>query len=700
VNLARLFRDGEATVCPLLRFRLSPATIFPAKMSVEKHIPNAAFSRYTFPCLQAREKLMRTGAFLRSSLLLFAAACPALLLAQFQQPTDEELKMTADPKAPGAAAVFLNVTETADRDVNFESYYARIKVLTEKGKNLAVVELPYRKHFYKVADIKGRTIHQDGTIIPLTGKPDDLLETKTKGYQSGRKVFTLPNVEVGSILEYYYQIRYSAEYRPSPYWSIQHRYLVHKAHYQCIACGQLTYLTILPTGVAATKDRAGHLILDLEDVPPAPNEEWMPPMGEMLYKAVFYFRFESDPDSFWSRHGIEWSRSADQFIEPSKAFRDTVNGLVSPADSSLVKARKLYEAVQSLDNTDFSREKSEAERKKLKLKEIDHAEDVWTQKSGTRTEIALLYLSMLRAAGLTAYGMRVVDRNQGIFLSKYLEYDQLDDTIIILSIDGKEIVLDPGEKMCPFQTVNWKHSAATGIRQTATGSAIATTPHQGFKANTVQRIAELTLDSHGAIDGHLRFIMTGQVALGWRQKAIRNDESEVKKQFDEWIAEMIPEGVEAHIDHFIALDAPEASLAAVIDVHGSVGTATSKRLLLPGLFFETRGIHPFTGEEKRLTPVDMHYGELVTDDVTYELPPGLAVESTPQEGQISWQSLAVLLIKSKTDPGQVNVTRTYVRSFTFAEIKDYPTLRDFYLRVAAADQQQIVLTAVPAGKGN
>src|ERR1035438_5495067 len=120
---------------------------------------------------------MRTGAFLRSSLLLFAAACPALLLAQFQQPTDEELKMTADPKAPGAAAVFLNVTETADRDVNFESYYARIKVLTEKGKNLAVVELPYRKHFYKVADIKGRTIHQDGTIIPLTGKPDDLLET-------------------------------------------------------------------------------------------------------------------------------------------------------------------------------------------------------------------------------------------------------------------------------------------------------------------------------------------------------------------------------------------------------------------------------------------------------------------------------------------------------------------------------------------
>ena len=91
------------------------------------------------------------------------------------------------------------------------SFYARIKVLQEKGKELATVELPYWRSNYKITDIKARTIHSDGTVIPLTGKPEDLLvvkENRVKATVAGnRKVFTLPSVEVGSILEYTYQIR-------------------------------------------------------------------------------------------------------------------------------------------------------------------------------------------------------------------------------------------------------------------------------------------------------------------------------------------------------------------------------------------------------------------------------------------------------------------------------------------------------------
>ena len=61
--------------------------------------------------------------------LLLAIASPVLLHAQFQEPTQEELKMTADPKAPGAAAVYLNVEEVANDQFHSMSFYARIKVL-------------------------------------------------------------------------------------------------------------------------------------------------------------------------------------------------------------------------------------------------------------------------------------------------------------------------------------------------------------------------------------------------------------------------------------------------------------------------------------------------------------------------------------------------------------------------------------------
>ena len=134
---------------------------------------------------------MRKSVFTHKALLLLAIASPSLLLAQFQQPTDEELKMTADPKAPGAAAVYLYREETTDDNLHFHSYYERIKVLTEKGKELATIHIPYQHGDFKVTDIKGRTIHADGTVIPLTTKPSDLMDIKTKNLQFNQMVFTL-----------------------------------------------------------------------------------------------------------------------------------------------------------------------------------------------------------------------------------------------------------------------------------------------------------------------------------------------------------------------------------------------------------------------------------------------------------------------------------------------------------------------------
>ena len=56
------------------------------------------------------------------------------------------------------------------------------------------------------------------------------------------------------------------------------------------------------------------------------------------------------------------------------------------------------------------------------------------------------------------------------------------------------------------------------------------------------------------------------------------------------------------------------------------------------------------------------------------------------------QGHAVLVIKSQTDAAQVTITRTLARSFTFAGTDDYQKLRDFYEKVAAADQEPLVLT--------
>ena len=674
---------------------------------------------------------MRSAIFVRTLVLFLAIASPAFLRAQFQEPTQEELKMTADPKAPGASAVYLNVEEIDNDPNHYQSFYARIKVLAEKGKELATVEIPYLHGNFKIADIKARTIHSDGTVIPLVGKPEDLLAFKTKdrngeSTQVNRKVFTLPSVEVGSILEYHYQLEYDDNVYSSPTWEVQRPYFVHKAHYLFTpykaflpgaqnvtsiystltdergrVLNHLLWWAKLPPGVTVKNDAGGHYGVDITDIPPTPDEEWMPPIKSFLYKVEFYYKSENSVANFWSAETKLWSKDVDHFAETSKTIKDIVAGLVAPTDSELDKAKKLYVAVQALDNTDYSRKKTESELKQLKIKTAKHAQDTWEQKSGSSEDIALLYLTMLRAAGLNADAMKVVNREQGIFDPTYMNPYQLDDTIVLLNTGGNEIGLDPGEKMCPFKTVSWRHSLASGLRQGAGDKFMATSPGQVYPDNKTVRTGDITLDAQGAITGTLRFVMTGQEALRWRQTSLRNDLDEVKKQFDHSLESQVPEGIEAHLDHFLGLDDPYVNLVAVINVHGNLGSATSKRLLIPGFFFETRGSHPFVNQEKRLEPVDMHYDQQIGDQIVYHLPAGLTVEGTPQDNKVSWPQHAVYATKVVTAQGQVTIARQLSRAFTIAKPEEYQDLRSFYQKIAAADQQQLVLTTAPAApKGN
>jgi len=570
-------------------------------------------------------------------------------------------------------------------------------------------------------------------VIPLVGKPEDLLTFKTtdktgRERQADAKVFTLPSVEVGSILEYYFEVRYGQYALSSPLWEIQQPYFIRKAHYaftpstvflsgRGVAGGtylrdiyvrdehgdradNLIWLPLLPPGVAVKKDPSGRYTVDLADVPPMPNEEWMPPVQDFRYRVLFYYIKAQSINEFWLDEFKRWSKDVDHFAEPSKPIKDAVGGLVAPGDSDLDKAKKLYRAVQALDNTDYSRKKTEAELKQLDMKTAKRAEDTWAQKSGSREDIALLYLAMLRAAGLNANAMKVVDREQGIFDRAHLNVHQLNNTIVILNIAGKEITLDPGEKMCPFQTVSWRHSNAGGFLQGADANSSKMSPAQLYSDNKLSRTGDITIDAKGNATGSLRFTMTGQEALRWRQLALRNDENEVKKQFDHSLEAFVPEGIEAHIDDFMGLDDPDANLIAVIKIHGSLGTATSKRLLLPAFFLETRGTHPFVDQEKRLEPVDMKYGEITGEQITYHLPSGFTIEGAPQDATITWPDHAICVTKSVSSPGQIIVARKLARPFTFVKQDDYKDLHGFYQKVAAADQQQLVLTSSSAPKGN
>jgi transglutaminase-like putative cysteine protease len=652
--------------------------------------------------VSAKVSLLRHRWLRAAMLLTLLAAAASTLHAQFQPPTDEELKMTADPKAPGAAAVYLYREEITNDPDNFHSYYVRIKVLTEKGKELATVRIPYVPGADKITKIEGRTIHADGTVIPLTIKPDDLVDFKTKGYQENSVVFTLPEVDVGSILEYRY--RYSGN-TFAPTWWIQQPYFVHRAHYSFHpnligSFDGVMYAILIGSGEKVVKDKKGYFTLDIADVPPAPDEEWMPPLNTLLWRVEFYYTQVNSAKEFWDGACKKWAEWVRDFTNPSSHLKKAVAEIVAPADTDEQKAAKIYASVQKLENTRFTRTKSEAERKKEKLKDIENAEDVWKQQRGTDDEIALLYVALARAAGLTVWPVQVVNRSRAFFDSTYLSSYQLDDYIVVVELGGKDIYLDPGQKMCPFGSLSWKHAFASGLRLTEKGAVIATVPAISYKESVIQQIAALTVDETGNLKGMVRVVMTGPEALRWRQLALENDEIEVKKQFIELMRDDLPEGVQADFDHFLALDDPSVNLVATVNVSGNLGSATGKHFFLPGLFFETRAKHPFVAQNKRVTPIDLRYPRMEQDEVVYYLPHGYTVENAPQTSDVTWPNHAMLRIASIVKDNSVEVQRSFARNFLLLDPKEYNDLHDFYLKVAAADQQQLVLTRTPVAKGN
>jgi len=305
---------------------------------------------------------------------------------------------------------------------------------------------------------------------------------------------------------------------------------------------------------------------------------------------------------------------------------------------------------------------------------------------------------LARAAGLEAYAVKVADRNRRIFDANLLSLYQLDSLLVVLRIGGKDVFLDPGQKLCPYGQLHWTHLLAGGLQENVKTPIF--TPANLAKDSITAHNADLTLDEHGAVTGTVKILMSGPEALHWRQLGLTDDATEVEKRFNESLKRLLPAGLNSELDHFQGMDTPAANLLAVVKVSGQLGNATGKRLLVPAFFFSTGAHKQFVSEATRTLPIDLHYAEQIVDDVIYHLPAGFTVESAPQPTQLPWPEHAALVTKTTSAPGVIDIKHIFARAFVFLDTKQYPALRDFYQKLATNDQQQLVLASSPTSAGN
>jgi len=712
---------------------------------------------------------MRSHSLLSAGILCLVAAAPLVSRAQFQPIVKEELSMTTDPAAPGASAVYLYREETTDDPHAFRTVYARIKVLTEEGKSAAVVYVDFPKTFVfnalgnnssrmaggfggnstqgsfgaqnsahwgapslnhagedapwdtesyvgkvEIGALDGRVIHSDGTIVPLTGKPSENLKTR-KGPHGTESYFTLPGVEVGSVIEYRYQIRYD-RYLTAPNWQLQAPWFIHKEHFvfkpslQFVPTTQtgtgvtsnalkdshdniLTDLRLqpnLPAGKAITRDALGNYILDLTDVLPIPSEAWAPPLNTSSYGVDFFYTYTPDVKDYWQMQMSFWNKALNNYIEKTATLQNAVKESVSPSDPAVEKAKKLYALVQTIDNLDGSPEGTPLTGSEF----IPHGnvEKVLTSKKGSSNQIAYLYLALIRAAGIQAHAVRIASRSVRAFSAQYMDNVQLDTTLIVLNIDGKEIFVDPGTKMAPFETLHWAHAGAGGVRLDSSNKVVTfITPLQKITDNSTLHVGSLNLTPQGSVSGTLKMAFIGQKAIALRQLGIASGAEAVKQELNRMIAAQVPQGVKTLVDHVAYLDDSGKQLLAIINVSGSLAKNSEGHLVVPRLLFEAQEKNPFPADKVRELPIDMRYPAQEQEQITYVLPAGFTLKENPQDANLRWEENAAYQLRTKVTGDSITDARVLARGFTLLEAKDYQQVREFYQKVVAADQEELVL---------
>jgi transglutaminase-like putative cysteine protease len=636
--------------------------------------------------------------------LFFFVVCFAAPLCHADWPpvSKEELDFKNVPSVPDAPAVVLFHEEIDDDTIHYHQVYYRIKILTEAGRKYADVQVPYDRHGSNVGSVKARTTHADGTVANFEGKPLDKEVERYAGYKVHVKTVTLPDVQVGSVIEYQYSWRYDDNLVVSPKWDLQGDLYERKAHYKFtptqhevvnerdIISNGLAWVSNLPKGAEIKSFHDKYYELTLNDVPPFFEEDHMPPPQTFKYHVAFYYRWAVQADAFWKDEGKYWNKQAEKFLSKNAGLREALATIIQPSDSSDQKARKIYAFVQTLDNTSYMPRQSEEELKTIGLKPNLGVEDVLRQKRGSRNQITRLFVALCREAGVPAYLMWVTDRGENLFTPLYLTTEQLDEEIAFVTIDGKEVPVDPGTKFAPYAVINWRYSASKGLKQMAGGKAdLADSPMPTHGGDAIQRVGSFRLSDEGEAQGTLLVRFYGQEALWRRLEGARTDDAGRKKMLEDEIREWLPSNSEVTVIKDATWMDYEKPLAVEFKVSAPILSRAGKRVLMPTDFFVVNRPAKFAHKD-RLHIVYFHFPPREVDNITVVLPPSLEVESMPTP---SMNQLPYAVYSSK--PTQQGNTITTLRNMEVGglvfPVPEYPTLKGFFDKMKTGDDQQVVL---------
>jgi len=635
----------------------------------------------------------------------------------WQPVPNDDLALKDDPANPGSSAMILERQIYTDDEKRIQTEWVRIKVLTEEGRAYADIEIPYLAKNSAIEDIRGRTVRPDGTVIIFNGTVFDKVVARYRRLRYEAKTFTLPGVEVGSVIEYAYAMRWKenlpdylrhpAGYLfqegwtiPTTTWTIQHNLFTRHAVFvlRPVKGGRLVSARVRLLDANPTWQPDGTARMEVNNIAAIEQEEYMPPESTLNSRVHFYYMV-GPVGAYWSEFGKAQARRGEKLIEKTSFLERAANQIAPASDPPEVRLRKLYTRVQQIRYLSYEPSKTEKEVKREHLAENKSAEDIFRHDYGSGNEINFLFTALARAAGFEASVVQVVDRSSARFERDVLDASQLNAVVVLVRLKGENLYLDPASRFCPYGLLPWFESDTTGVKWDKFGGELLDIHAPANELSAIERTAELKLQPDGSLDGNLDVVFTGQEALDRRLWASDEDETGRRKLLEDEIKELAPPGVKIDVDSVTGWQDSEQPLRVKCRFHAlRFAVLTHQRMLFPMAVFQANRKSPLT-HSKRMQPVYFRHGYAETDKITIAMPAGYRLEAIPSEAYFI-TPFGAFQTKRTSEAGLVRLERHAVISRYYFPRESYGGLRQYFQDLRQSDAENVVLHGVEAAQAH
>lgn len=641
----------------------------------------------------------------------------------------EELKMTKYALDSSAEAVVLwdngvgEIKYAQNRGfyIEFERH-TKIKILSTDGYSWADVEVALYKDGSskeKITNIKALTHTLDGDKVVSTKMEKDAIFDEAMNEYWDNAKFTLPNVKVGSVIEYSYKI--SSDYIFNfPDWTFQkniptvrsqfvakipeyfkfERYMQgyhpvtsfsEEAEMETInlqiknennnRLGQRA-TTSSNTKISYKKDL---LTIISDNIPAFRKEPYVASSSDFISKLNFELSTISMPNAAPQNFLGTWGTINKTMLE-TNSYSTDLNG------SGFLKAEVASLTADAVSDEDkiqriFDFVRSKVKWNSMNRKFLDSSfKNVIDDGEGSSAEINLLLINMLRKAGFEADPVMISTRTNGAIREYFPVSNQFNYVIAVVERGEVDLLLDATDRTLPMNLLPVRCLNGNGWRVSDLRAGWIALNSNGQLGTS--SFAEMRINEEGDLIGKVEVNYLDYSGSAMRTKAL-GDEKKFKQEIEE------THGWEVTALELKKAEDLEKPFGASFEIKSTSQMETLGDLIYINPFLVDKfEENPFKLEERQF-PVDFASNQTSNYVFMLKIPEGFMVESMPQNIALGLPNNdGLYTVKSVVSNGEIMIRSSFKVNKVVFSGDEYPLLKEFYGKVVDKQAEQIVLKRV------